>query len=56
MRAFTVSTSTVVRILPTDAVPVDVTIERDRYCALLYIPTLQPSVPCPASINMGIVS
>jgi hypothetical protein len=47
VRSFAVSTSTVVSTLPSDAVPVDVTVERDRYCTPVHIPGLQPSAPIP---------
>jgi hypothetical protein len=45
VRTFAVSVSTFVPTLPDDAVPVDVTIERDRYCTPVSIPAIQPSVP-----------
>jgi hypothetical protein len=47
VRSFAVSASTVVSTLPSDAIPVDVIVERDRYCTPVHIPGLQPSAPLP---------
>jgi hypothetical protein len=47
VRVYAMSTFAIVPTLPSDVVPVDVTIERDRYCTPTIIPSIVPSAPAP---------